>query len=258
VAAWVVVISQSIVLFLFASTSLEHTLLAAGLPTIPLIPVSSSQAVVGAVIGIGLMHGKKGAKLIRWRVLGGIASGWVSTPVISFLICFVMLFFLQNVFNQQVYKPVYFNLTTPVLERLAANGIASPALEKLKDQRIESGIAFRHTIRQQGDFNDSEIAIIVAKAEIYRLDIAAEKVRLLDRDYLSEAQIAAVEKLTGQQYEYRWQVEDALAAQTDEWKKKEASALNKLYNKKLSQQLHYLESTFEATAEQQGATRRLH
>ncbi|MEE8264979.1 MAG: inorganic phosphate transporter, partial [Acidiferrobacterales bacterium] len=67
IAAWVVVIAHSIVLFLFASQGLEHLLASAGLPTIPLVPVSSSQAVIGAVVGIGLL---RGGREIRWRVLG--------------------------------------------------------------------------------------------------------------------------------------------------------------------------------------------
>ncbi len=50
VGAWVVVISHSIVLFLFASQGLEHFLASSGLPTIPLVPVSSSQAVVPVLI----------------------------------------------------------------------------------------------------------------------------------------------------------------------------------------------------------------
>ena len=58
IGAWVVVVAHSIVLFLFASEGLEHVLASHDLPTIPLVPVSSSQAVVGAVIGIGLMKGK--------------------------------------------------------------------------------------------------------------------------------------------------------------------------------------------------------
>jgi len=53
VAAWVVVVAHAIVLFAFASQGLEHLLAQAGLPTIPLVPVSSSQAVVGAVVGLG-------------------------------------------------------------------------------------------------------------------------------------------------------------------------------------------------------------
>jgi PiT family inorganic phosphate transporter len=99
-AAWVVVVSHSIVLFVFASTGLSGLLAGAGLPQIPLVPVSSSQAVIGAILGIGLLKGGAG---IRWRVLGGIGIGWVVTPVCAGLICLVFLFVLQNVFGQVVY-----------------------------------------------------------------------------------------------------------------------------------------------------------
>ncbi|MDA0305694.1 MAG: inorganic phosphate transporter [Proteobacteria bacterium] len=100
VAAWVVVVSHSLVLFLFASQGLESFLISHGLPTIPLVPVSSSQAVVGAVMGIAILKGGRG---IRWRVLGRIGAGWVVTPIIAGLVCFVGLFFLQNVFDQKVH-----------------------------------------------------------------------------------------------------------------------------------------------------------
>ena len=100
VAAWVVVMAHSLVLFLFASKGLEQFLAANGLPTIPLVPVSSSQAVVGAVLGIGILKGGRG---IRWRVLGSIGLGWLFTPLLAAVLCFVGLFFLQNVFDQTVY-----------------------------------------------------------------------------------------------------------------------------------------------------------
>lgn len=100
--AWIVVVSQSVVLFLFASQGLQEFLLTHHLPALPLVPVSSSQAVIGAVIGIGLARGGRG---INWNTLGKIALGWVATPIIAAVICFVSLFFLQNVFNQIVYLP---------------------------------------------------------------------------------------------------------------------------------------------------------
>ena len=102
-SALIVVLSQSIVLFLFASKGLETWLMAHNLPTIPLVPVSSSQVVIGSVLGIGLAHGGKG---IRFKVLGKIASGWVTTTIIAAVISFISLFFLQNVFDQQVVKSV--------------------------------------------------------------------------------------------------------------------------------------------------------
>ena len=98
-AALVAVISHSIVLFLFASRGLEAWLAGNGLPTIPLVPVSSSQAVVGAVVGISILQGTAG---IRWSVLGKIVAGWIVTPIAAGLISFIGLFFLQNVFGLAV------------------------------------------------------------------------------------------------------------------------------------------------------------
>ena len=98
-SALVVVLAHSIVLFLFASEGLEHFLSSHGLPTIPLVPVSSSQAVVGAIIGIGLV---RGGRELRWKTLGGIALGWLATPIMAGALTFVSLFFVENVFRQEV------------------------------------------------------------------------------------------------------------------------------------------------------------
>ena len=100
VAAFIVVIAHSIVLFLFASQGISHFLNSIHLPAIPLVPVSSSQAVVGAVIGIGIL---KGGKEVQWNIAGKITMGWFLLPVIAALISFVVLFVLQNIFNQTVY-----------------------------------------------------------------------------------------------------------------------------------------------------------
>lgn len=94
--ALIVVLAQAVVLYLFSSQELAAWLTARGLPTIPLVPVSSSQAVIGAVLGLGLLKGGRG---IRFRVFGEIALGWVTTPVIACVITFIALFFLQNVFG---------------------------------------------------------------------------------------------------------------------------------------------------------------
>ncbi len=101
IAALIVVTSASMVLFLFASKGLHDWLLSVGLPAVPLVPVSSSQAVVGAVIGIGLA---KGGKNLHLGVVGRISTGWILTPVISALITFVSLYFMQNVFMNPVYQ----------------------------------------------------------------------------------------------------------------------------------------------------------
>ena len=113
-AAFVVVLAESIVLFLFSSKGLESWLLAHGLPAIPLVPISSSQAVIGGIIGIGIV--RKGRD-IRYRVLGDIALGWLATPLLAGVITFFGLFVLQNVFNLQVYRKVVPPATQRVIHR---------------------------------------------------------------------------------------------------------------------------------------------
>jgi PiT family inorganic phosphate transporter len=101
-AAFVSVISHSVVLFVFSSVALQRMLVGMGLPPIPLIPVSSSQAIVGAVLGIALVKGRIGLRRVNWGHVGGIALGWVATPLLAGFIAFIALFVMQNVFGQQV------------------------------------------------------------------------------------------------------------------------------------------------------------
>ena len=98
-AALVVVLAQALVLFIFSSTSLSNLCIRAGLPPIPMVPVSSSQVIVGCILGIGLY---KGARNINFKVLGEIGLGWIISPVASGLLTFFLLFFMKNIFGINV------------------------------------------------------------------------------------------------------------------------------------------------------------
>ncbi len=98
-AAIVTVFSQAVVLFVFSSTSFSELLMRIGLPPIPLVPVSSSQVIVGSIIGIGIV---KGVNEIKFRTIRGIVSGWVLTPVAAGLLSFLSLFFVRNLFNLNI------------------------------------------------------------------------------------------------------------------------------------------------------------
>ena len=98
-AALVVVLSQALVLFIFSSSGLSNLFVRIGLPPIPMVPVSSSQVIVGCVLGIGLYSG---ARNINFRILGEIALGWLATPIVSGLLAFFSLYFMKNIFNIEV------------------------------------------------------------------------------------------------------------------------------------------------------------
>jgi PiT family inorganic phosphate transporter len=56
------------------------------------VPVSSSQAVIGAVLGVGLL---KGTETIRKKTLGSILLAWFVTPLTGCLL-FLLFYFLSN------------------------------------------------------------------------------------------------------------------------------------------------------------------
>ena len=102
-AALVTVLSQALVLFIFSSSWLSSLFIRIGLPPIPMVPVSSSQVIIGSVIGIGIY---KGVRNINFRILGEIGIGWIVTPVFSGILAFISLFFVRNIFNIDVGRKV--------------------------------------------------------------------------------------------------------------------------------------------------------
>jgi PiT family inorganic phosphate transporter len=136
-AAFVVVLAESLVLFLFSSRALEGWLLAHGLPAIPLVPVSSSQAIIGGIVGIGIV--RRGRE-IRYKVLGDIALGWLVTPLLAGAITFFGLFVLQNVFSLEVYRQVKPAVAQPSIRPLPpAEASLKPAKESMVDRETAKG-----------------------------------------------------------------------------------------------------------------------
>jgi len=138
IAALIVVLAQALVLFLFSSKGLEHWLSTHGLPTIPLVPVSSSQAVIGAVIGLGLA---KGGRNIRLGTLGQVVGGWVATPLLAGGLAFVLLFFVQNVFSQQVYSAAIHEAAPVVAEEVPVEAEKVSVQENAAGEATDSGEA---------------------------------------------------------------------------------------------------------------------
>ena len=245
ISALIVVLSQAIVLFLFASESLEGWLANHGLPTIPLVPVSSSQAVIGAVIGIGLA---KGGRNIRFHVLGRIASGWVSTPVLAGVFSFVSLFFAQNVFSQQVFRPVHYHLSQEVMLRLEKEHLYDEALDAVLNQEFADSRTFRAAIRRL-DPRVRGLEEITALSELRPLRVDIERLApYWDHSWYSEEQLHAVFRLHGRTFDYTWQLEDALRRLAPSWRHRRKVTRNKKYNKELDAKLAHLYTAFRVEA----------
>lgn len=242
VAAFVVVSAHSIVLFLFASQGIESILTKFGLPTIPLVPVSSSQAIVGAVIGVGLLKGGSG---IRWRLLGGISSGWVVTPVIAAAVSFISLFFLQNVFEQKTYRPVSYQITPAAVERIQDAGIAWSKLQELLGRQYPNAIRFYDILSQTRELNFEQRQFILTSAEIDKIEITASGVDAIpgDKHWITENQKADLKKLSGRIFIHKWQLDDALAEVSSYWQYKRG---DERHNEEIRHKLSHIYDLFRS------------
>jgi len=251
VGAFVTVVAHAVVLFLFSSVSLQHFLVSSGLPSIPLIPVSSSQAIVGAVVGIASLDGRRGLRQIRWGQVRGILAGWAATPVVAGLMCALALFFMQNVFTQTVFVPVEFELRAAELARLEAKGVPVQGLETMLGKRIASGEVFRYQIKKRGTLDPTHERQALDVAEIVALKIDADALGALDADFLGRERVDALHALMGRSFDRRWQLEDALMEQGPAWRTREDTPINKLYNKERRAQFGYVFEAFAVEPEEE-------
>ena len=240
VAALVAVLANAVVLFLFASQDLQTFLLGHGLPAFPLVPVSSSQAIVGSVIGIGLIKGGRG---IRWRMLGEITGAWVATPIVAVLISFISLFILQNVFQQKTYIPVEYQMTAESEQRIRAAGIRTDHLTDLQ-KTYPNASQFQKALSQRVILNAREMNVVMAATEIDRMMVTSQSVNRANGSALKDDQKRALQKLWGKTFEHRWQIETALAELSPEWRMKPG---DKEQNDKITGDLDYVYRLIRAT-----------
>ncbi len=126
-AAIVVLFSQAIVLFLFSSTWFRNLVTGAGIPWFQLVPVSSTQIVIGAVLGIGLV---KGAREIDNRTLAGMGIGWITAPLSAGILMYVLLFILNRVFGLPMQREISY-LSSPFSDNPQTFNLVVPGLAVL-------------------------------------------------------------------------------------------------------------------------------
>jgi PiT family inorganic phosphate transporter len=243
ITALIVVLASSLVLFLFASQNLESFLLSRGLPAFPLVPVSSSQAVIGALIGIGFT---KGARSINYRLLGRVASGWVTTPVIACVISFVSLFIIQNVFDQQVYRNVTYKVSDSVYRKLISQGISFLSMDDFLNAEYMNAVDFKNALDQAAfDLKKDEIKKVIEFSEIMEIKVNPQLVAdEISTGWLSREETAALNSLDGEKYYYKWEFAEDLAKHISEWNIKRSVGNSEGLNSRISSRVDYLAEKF--------------
>ncbi len=243
VSALIIVIAQSLVLFLFSSQQIESWLITRGLPSFPLVPVSSSQAVVGAIIGIGIA--KTGGRGINFRILGKIALGWIVTPAIAIVLCLLSLFFVQNVFEQSVAQPESYELSPAAIAALQQEGIPADTLKRLGKKNYPNAEAFRESLMAVRKWNQQDLFTIFRYARVEGITINADILHSrFNIKYFTPEELVTVKKLAGRTFTHHWQFYEELAALNPAWMPRADTKQNKPFNDQLKEKREILRSIF--------------
>ncbi len=238
VGGLIVILAEAWVLFIFGSQSLHDWMLAHNLPAFPLVPVSSSQAVVGGVIGIAIA---KGGRNIQFRVLGRISMGWVTTPIIACLITFILLFFVQNVFDQKVHNESSYDFSRNVITELSEHDIDFDKLEPLKGTSFKNARELNNFLSGVDQYSMEEKGLILAYGAVDPIEVTTQGIRIIQNDYLSKQQLSAIEELDGTTYKHRWQFVQALSDASDAWR---TDTGNKQKDDETQERLNYIINHF--------------
>lgn len=212
ITGFVVVLAEFLVLFIFTSQELESLLLSLGLPAIPLVPLSSTQAFIGAVIGVGLA---KDPASIDFKVFGKISLGWVIAPLSAAIITFVSLFFMQNVFEQKVINPIDYEISNSVMEKLEVAGVNTTNINDLLNIRFNNTKTFRNQLLERYDFNNDELYSIFSFSIIDSFAVDSILIKdNLDTNEFSKWQIDTLKKLHGKTYSHKIDFEDEILNET--------------------------------------------
>jgi PiT family inorganic phosphate transporter len=216
VTGFIAILSSSIVLFVFSWKGLQIFLYNTFLPTLPLVPVSSAQAIVGAILGIGLV---KGVNQIQIKKITKISLGWFISPIIAGFICFISLFIIQNVFDQRVYAPTNHIFNEHVIEKLTDKGFDDELFLRFSDTFFNSSPSLRNELRNIRRFSFTEQIYILNASEYFPMYVDPRSLNTIkNRNYFSYDIFKPLQEIEHEIFDHKWQLVNRLSQLSELWR----------------------------------------
>ena len=238
---FVVVLAEFFVLTLFTSETIESLLLNMNLPAIPLVPLSTTQAFIGAILGVGLA---KDPHSIHFNVLGKIALGWVVAPLSAGVITFISLFFIQNVFEQKVIYPVPYEISRSVIDLCAEQSIPVENVKDLLGKRFTNKKVLRNELMKRNKYSNGQIYTIFQYAIIdsFRIDSVVVNASSMN-NYLTDDAVSTLKSNHGKAFRHKIDFERFLEMSRIDF----TPTGNKLIDKRIAENKRQLEGAFRVT-----------
>ncbi len=136
-------------------------------------------------------------------------------------------------------------ISSPVIEYLQSNNIATTELEQFNAQEFENPSRIQAVLKSRTVFDKQEIRFIIdaSQKENYYIDPLSISSKI-DTEWLSREQVNTLKTLSGQSFHHKWQLVNALTKASDVWQLRANKKLNKAYNKDIKSKRQYLFDSF--------------
>lgn len=241
ISGFAIVTAELLVFILFTSEALESFLIRCGLPSIPLVPLSLTQAFVGAIIGVGLA---KDPLSVNFKILGKISVGWIVAPLFAGIITFISLFFIQNVFEQKVINQVPLEISRSVISKLNQENIPTDKINDLVGKRFYNKKIFNNELMQRNNYSNEQVYSIFQFAMIdsFRIDSALVNAKLDIINFSSE-QLSYLKSLHGKTFNHKIDFEKCIYSGSIQW----LISNDKLKIKEMNQKKIVIENLFRVS-----------
>jgi PiT family inorganic phosphate transporter len=125
---------------------------------------------------------------------------------------------LQNVFEQEVFRPTKYGLTPKARERIQTEKISLHGFEHLFDKEFADARRFDKVLSNQKILTDHDRNFILDSTEIDNLEITALQIDSINTQLITEKSILSLRELEGRVFKHRWQLEEALAERSVYWR----------------------------------------
>ncbi|HRI46173.1 MAG TPA: hypothetical protein PK559_03630, partial [Ignavibacteriaceae bacterium] len=196
------------------------------------------------VIGVGLA---KDPQSINFKVFGKISVGWVIAPLTAGILSFVLLFFVQNVFEQKIINQVPHQITKSVVAKLEADGVDTSPILDMVGIRFNNKKVFRNELMDRKEFQNQDLFLIFnyAIVDSFKVDSAVINEKI-DFEKFNEDEISELKKLHGKAFSHKIDFEKYISENLSEW----FVNGDRLHDKILKEKIQLIEEIFRVNQEE--------
>ena len=114
---------------------------------------------------------------------------------------------------------------------------------------FSSGKEMISAIEDHKELSNKQELLALKYAEVVRIKIDTKKMNKLSEKIFSNQEKKDLLALQDREFNYRWEIEDALIKQNKSWQKKPDTVLNKKFNEEIMQQYKMIEGVFKWEAQ---------